>query len=103
MGKAENDEGAGGWSSDKWVECYDPIVEETYYYCHATKESTYDPPDDYITANEDPIIKSVIKIQCLGRKVSCPPGASLCAGRIAAECWIHVIGGSAWPSIRCSV
>lgn len=57
-------------SDEEWVECYDPIAEETYYYCHATGESTDDPPEDYISAQEDPTFRAVIKIQCLGRKVS---------------------------------
>jgi hypothetical protein len=55
-----------------WVECYDPIVEENYYYCHATKETTYDAPEDYITAKEDRKMNAVIKIQCMGRKVGHP-------------------------------
>jgi hypothetical protein len=66
---ADQDEGQGP-EEQQWVECYDPIVEETYYYCHKTSETTYDPPDDYITAEEDPKMNAVIKIQCLGRKVS---------------------------------
>jgi len=54
---------------EDWVECYDPITEDAYYYCHTTGESTSDPPDDYISAKEDRIFSSVIKIQCVGRKV----------------------------------
>jgi hypothetical protein len=57
--------------AEVWVECYDPIVEETYYYCHASGQCIYETPDGYyITAKEDPIMNAAVKIQCLGRRVS---------------------------------
>lgn len=103
---ADQDEGDGPGEL-QWVECYDPIVEETYYYCHQNKETTYDPPDDYITAQEDPKMSAVIKIQCLGRKVcpyiSCVRFTSKvlwCISSNYANLWLAL--RSAWHATRFS-
>ncbi|KAL4132963.1 hypothetical protein PRIC2_003292 [Phytophthora ramorum] len=51
----------------QWMEVFDPVTQQQYYYSPRTSETRWDPPDSLVSSSDDRQVAAAISIQSLSR------------------------------------